>query len=43
MQLFYKNWIEIKKVRVAFDKAQDTMRKKYKNDPNKWAAFVFYQ
>ena len=43
MQLFYTNWKQTNKVRLAFRNAQKKMSEKYKNDPEKWAAFVMIE
>jgi CHAT domain-containing protein/tetratricopeptide (TPR) repeat protein len=43
MQLFYTNWKQTSKVRLAFRTAQKIMSEKYKNDPEKWAAFVMIE
>ena len=43
MQLFYKNWKGSKDPKQAFKKAQSKMMKKYKDEPEKWAAFVYLE
>ncbi|WP_282134733.1 CHAT domain-containing protein [Seonamhaeicola maritimus] len=43
MQLFYSNWLTGLKVRDAFNKTQRTMSNKYKDAPEKWAAFVLFE
>jgi len=43
MQLFYNNWLEGQPVRDAFRDTQLTMSSKYKNNPEKWAAFVLFE
>ena len=43
MQLFYSNWLGGMKVRDAFRDTQRTMSTKYKNNPEKWAAFVLFE
>jgi len=40
MQLFYGNWLNGIPVRQAFNQTQRTMSEKYKDAPEKWAAFV---
>lgn len=43
MTLFYQNWLASNNINNAFAEAQSTMRKKYPNDPYKWAAFVLVE
>ena len=43
MNLFYSNWIKTNRVKAAFNQAQRTMQKKYKDEPLKWAAFVLFE
>ncbi|WP_406685484.1 CHAT domain-containing protein [Seonamhaeicola sp. MEBiC1930] len=43
MKLFYSNWLTGMKVRDAFNKTQRSMSKKYKDSPEKWAAFVLFE
>ena len=43
MNLFYSDWMSTKNVREAFNKAQRNMQKKYKDEPEKWAAFVLFE
>ena len=43
MNLFYSNWLRGMKVREAFTKTQRTMSSKYKEQPEKWAAFVLFE
>ncbi len=43
MNLFYEDWMATKNVRKAFNKAQRNMLKKYKDEPEKWAAFVLFE
>lgn len=43
MYSFYTNWLEGVKVREAFNSTQRTMSNKYKDNPEKWAAFVLFE
>ena len=43
MNLFYTNWLSGMKVREAFNTTQRKMSTKYKNTPEKWAAFVLFE
>jgi len=43
MYSFYTNWLEGMKVREAFNSTQRTMSNKYKDNPEKWAAFVLFE
>lgn len=43
MKLFYSNWIDTNDYKLAFKTAQKTMMQKYRNDPDKWAAFVLFE
>ncbi len=43
MNVFYENWLNGKKVKLAFINAQRKMYRKYKNEPLKWAAFVLFE
>ena len=43
MQLFYSNWLGGMKVREAFRNTQRNMSTKYKDTPEKWAAFVLFE
>ena len=43
MQLFYSNWLSGQNVRKAFRNTQLQMSKTYKNNPEKWAAFVLIE
>lgn len=43
MKLFYSNWLGGMKVREAFNTTQRTMSAKYKDFPEKWAAFVLFE
>jgi len=43
MNLFYSNWLGGMKVREAFNTTQRTMSTKYKDTPEKWAAFVLFE
>ena len=43
MQLFYSNWLGGMKVREAFRNTQRNMSAKYKDTPEKWAAFVLVE
>ncbi|SFZ93027.1 CHAT domain-containing protein [Flaviramulus basaltis] len=43
MELFYKNWIQNKKVKEAFNITQRIMQTKYSNEAEKWAAFVMFE
>ena len=43
MQLFYSNWLGGMKVREAFRDTQRNMSTKYKDTPEKWAAFVLFE
>jgi CHAT domain-containing protein len=43
MNLFYSSWLGGMKVREAFRSTQRTMSNKYKNHPEKWAAFVLFE
>ena len=40
MDLFYKNLFAKQTISIAFNNAQQAMRKKYRNDPYKWAAWI---
>ena len=43
MNLFYSNWLGGMKIREAFKKTQKTMANKYRETPEKWAAFVLIE
>jgi CHAT domain-containing protein len=43
MTMFYNNWIVLKNVRKAFNETQRAMQKTYKDEPEKWAAFVLFE
>ncbi len=43
MKLLYSNWLGGMKVREAFNTTQRTMSAKYKDSPEKWAAFVLFE
>jgi len=43
MTLFYTNWIAMKNVRKAFNETQRAIQKKYRNQPENWAAFVLFE
>ena len=43
MQLFYSNWLGGQKIREAFRNTQIKMSTKYKDYPEKWAAFVLVE
>ncbi|GAB5565951.1 MAG: hypothetical protein Wins2KO_30140 [Winogradskyella sp.] len=43
MQRFYSNWLSGENVRTAFRNTQLSMSKTYKNNPEKWAAFVLIE
>ena len=43
MTLLYNEWLSLDDIRLAFNKTQKTMQKKYKNEPYKWAAFVLFE
>ncbi|WP_405222845.1 CHAT domain-containing protein [Dokdonia sp. Asnod1-B02] len=43
MKLFYKTWVETGRVREAFRSTQREMASKYRDDPEKWAAFVMIE
>jgi len=40
MQIFYKNIFNIQSINSAFNNAQAEMKKKYRKDPYKWAAWI---
>lgn len=40
MEVFYQNLFDDKTIEAAFYKAQDAMKKKYRAEPFKWAAWV---
>ncbi|GAB5565950.1 MAG: hypothetical protein Wins2KO_30130 [Winogradskyella sp.] len=43
MTLFYTNWLSGENIRTAFRNTQLEMAAKYKDDPQKWAAFVLIE
>ena len=43
MKIFYNNWMENSDIRNAFINTQRIMAKKYKNEPENWAAFVLIE
>ena len=43
MTIFYTNWLNGQKVRTAFRNTQLTMAETYKDNPEKWAAFVLFE
>lgn len=43
MTIFYNNWLEGQDVRVAFRNTQLEMSATYKDNPEKWAAFVLFE
>ncbi|WP_179345587.1 CHAT domain-containing protein [Winogradskyella ursingii] len=43
MQQFYSNWLSGQDIRTAFRNTQLEMSTKYKNNPEKWAAFVLFE
>ena len=43
MELFYSNWLSGKNIREAFRNTQLEMSDKYKDNPEKWAAFVLVE
>ena len=43
MNLFYTKWKAINDPKKAFKEAQSTMMKKYRDNPEKWAAFVLFE
>lgn len=43
MTMFYTNWLNGQEVRTAFRNTQRDMLKIYKNNPEKWAAFVLFE
>ncbi|AFU68176.1 TPR repeat and CHAT domain containing protein [Psychroflexus torquis ATCC 700755] len=43
MNLFYSNWLGGIDVRIAFNQTQRSMSNKYKDHPEKWAAFVLFE
>jgi CHAT domain-containing protein len=40
MQEFYRRWLSGKPIQEAFRLAQNQIKKKYRDEPSKWAAFV---
>jgi len=43
MQEFYKNIFDKQSISDAFYSAQSVMKKKYRNQPYKWAAWILVQ
>lgn len=43
MNVFYKKWKSSNDVNYAFKQAQNFMMKKYRYQPDKWAAFVLFE
>jgi len=43
MTIFYTNWLNGQQVRTAFRNTQLEMSTKYKDTPEKWAAFVLFE
>ncbi|RNC86713.1 MAG: CHAT domain-containing protein [Winogradskyella sp.] len=43
MKAFYSNWLGGQDIRTAFRNTQLTMSNTYKNNPEKWAAFVLFE
>jgi CHAT domain-containing protein len=43
METFYTNWLGGEEIREAFNNTQKEMSKKYKEEPEKWAAFVLLE
>lgn len=43
MNLFYTNWKELSDHKKAFKLSQRTMMNKYRDNPEKWAAFVMFE
>lgn len=43
MDLFYTNWVSSKQPKKAFKEAQAIMMEKYRDEPEKWAAFVLME
>ncbi len=43
MNLFYNKWLITNNIRKAFTLTQRVMQKKYKDEPEKWAAFVLFE
>lgn len=43
METFYTNWLSGQTIREAFNNTQKEMSKKYKEKPEKWAAFVLLE
>ena len=43
MEHFYSNWLGGMKLRDAFNQTQRSMANRYKNAPEKWAAFVLFE
>ena len=43
MKMFYKKWKTTKEPKEAFNHAQNYMKKCYRYQPDKWAAFVLIE
>jgi CHAT domain-containing protein len=43
MKMFYKKWKVCKNPKEAFKHAQNYMMKRYRYQPDKWAAFVLFE
>ena len=43
MTIFYTNWLNGQDVRAAFRNTQLAMSTKYRDNPEKWAAFVLFE
>ncbi|MGJ8745563.1 CHAT domain-containing protein [Polaribacter sp.] len=43
MNLFYSKWKTYNNPKKAFKEAQNQMMKKYRGEPEKWAAFVYFE
>lgn len=43
MNLFYTNWKQLNNPKKAFKATQKTMMQKYRKQPEKWAAFVYFE
>jgi CHAT domain-containing protein len=43
MNLFYTKWKSYNNSKKAFKETQQQMMQKYRDEPQKWAAFVYFE